>query len=533
MAGPPHNMPFENIRVLLLEDNPADKELLECHLREAGFVFNSKTVDSRKTYTKALREFHPDLILSDYDLPAFTGTEALQIRKKLCPETPFILVTGAIGEERAIEVLTGGATDYVLKKNLSRLLPAIQRALKEACEHKMRRSVEAELEKHRNHLTELIKERTSQLETEIGERRRAEEALRESEEKYRLIYETNLNGILFTIPGERVISANPAAQRILGMTEKEIIEAGKEGILDVSDPRTGPALEERARTGKFIGELKCRKKGGKTFIAEGSATLFKNKRGQAFSSIIFHDVTWRRKAAQKLKENEQRLEEANRELESFTYSVSHDLRAPLRAIDGFSAMLKDALDGRSGQEEKRKIDLIRENVRKMNHLIDDLLSLSRVGRSEVKREKIDMNKLAASAWKQQLLVNPKIAVALEIGDLPEAVGDGSLVFQVFSNLLSNAVKYSRKRKKPVIRIGSEIQAEGNVYHVRDNGAGFNMKYSDKLFGVFQRLHSESEYEGTGVGLAIIQRIVNRHGGRVWAEGKVGKGATFYFSLPNR
>jgi light-regulated signal transduction histidine kinase (bacteriophytochrome) len=166
----------------------------------------------------------------------------------------------------------------------------------------------------------------------------------------------------------------------------------------------------------------------------------------------------------------------------------------------------------------------------MYHLIDDLLALSRIGRTEQILEKVDMNRLAESVWQQQLAANPDHKIDVKIGKLPSAIGDEGLLRQVFLNLLANAVKFTKKRKKAIIEIGSESNEKENIYYVKDNGTGFDMKYYDKLFGVFQRLHLESEYEGTGVGLAIVQRIIHRHGGRVWAEGKVGKGATFYFSL---
>jgi light-regulated signal transduction histidine kinase (bacteriophytochrome) len=168
----------------------------------------------------------------------------------------------------------------------------------------------------------------------------------------------------------------------------------------------------------------------------------------------------------------------------------------------------------------------------MNHLIDDLLALSRVGRTELTRKKIDMNKMVKSVWEQQLAANPGLSISLRVGDLPQSSADGSLLFQVFSNLLANAIKYTRKRKEAAIVVGGETNGRENIYYVQDNGIGFSMKYYNKLFNVFQRLHSEIDYEGTGVGLAIVQRIIHRHGGRVWAEGKVGKGATFYFSLPS-
>jgi PAS domain S-box-containing protein len=181
---------FEDIRILILEDNPADRELLEYELRGAGYQFTSKAVENRNAYTKALQDFQPDLILSDYDLPGFNGAEALKIKKKLCPNTPFIIITGAIGEESAIEILTGGATDYILKRKFSRLIPAIRRALCEAYEHRKRKEAEIELERYRNQLSEIIKERTYELEKinahlkeEIKERQRIENQLKESNEE--------------------------------------------------------------------------------------------------------------------------------------------------------------------------------------------------------------------------------------------------------------------------------------------------------------------------------------------------------------
>ena len=220
----------------------------------------------------------------------------------------------------------------------------------------------------------------------------------------------------------------------------------------------------------------------------------------------------------------------NKELESFSYSVSHDLRAPLRAIDGFSSLLLKTLDGKLDKDERRRFNLILDSTKKMYHLIDDLLALSRIGRTEQILEKVDMNRLAESVWQQQLAANPDHKIDVKIGKLPSAIGDEGLLRQVFLNLLANAVKFTKKRKKAIIEIGSESNEKENIYYVKDNGTGFDMKYYDKLFGVFQRLHLESEYEGTGVGLAIVQRIIHRHGGRVWTEGKAGKGATFYFSL---
>ncbi len=299
---------------------------------------------------------------------------------------------------------------------------------------------------------------------------------------------------------------------------------------DLSAMQAALALLEE--TGQAEAEYRQRTRGGDYRWVSNHMKLTRDDAGRPlYRDGNIRDVTDRKKTEEQLEGSISQLELANKELESFSYSVSHDLRAPLRAIDGFSSMLMKTLEGKLDQEERRRFDLIRDNTKKMNHLIEDLLALSRAGRFELTLKKIDVNKLVNSVWKQEQEAHPEIAVALKTGDLPEAVGDRSLLWQVFSNLLANAVKFTRKRKKAVVEVGGEIRDTENIYYVKDNGTGFDMKYYEKLFGVFQRLHPENEYEGTGVGLAIVQRIIHRHGGRIWAEGKVGKGAIFYFSLP--
>lgn len=232
----------------------------------------------------------------------------------------------------------------------------------------------------------------------------------------------------------------------------------------------------------------------------------------------------------KLQSNIAKLEASNKELESFSYSVSHDLRAPLRAIDGFARMLEEDVAAQLDDEAKRKLLVIRNNTRSMARLIDELLELSRLGRKELSMGRLDMTELARTAFEE---ATPALSVlpALTIGDLPYAFGDMTLLPQVWVNLLSNAVKFSARCDNPQIDISGVAVRDMVTYTVRDNGAGFDMRYYNKLFGVFQRLHRVSEFEGTGVGLAIVQRIINRHGGRVWAEGAVGQGATFHFTLP--
>jgi light-regulated signal transduction histidine kinase (bacteriophytochrome) len=225
------------------------------------------------------------------------------------------------------------------------------------------------------------------------------------------------------------------------------------------------------------------------------------------------------------------IETSGKELEDFTYTVSHDLRTPLRAIDGFSRILEEDYGGKLDDEARRLIGVVRENARKMGQLIDDLLTFSRLGRNPIAATGIDMGALARSALAE---IGAPAAVGrarIEIHPLPEAWGDPALIKQVWTHLLSNAIKFSGKREHPAIEVSGRENGAESVYCVKDNGAGFDMKYYDKLFGVFQRLHSAQAFAGTGVGLAIVRRMVSRHGGRVWAEGKVDQGAAFYFSLP--
>jgi signal transduction histidine kinase len=225
------------------------------------------------------------------------------------------------------------------------------------------------------------------------------------------------------------------------------------------------------------------------------------------------------------------LANANSELEAFTYSVSHDLRAPLRAMDGYSQILQEDYCDILDEEGKKNLNKIVRNAHKMSLLIDDLLALSRVGRKELSKDSIDMNSLVNMVLFELNSQIDASKLVIRLNSLDAGLGDLNLVKQIWVNLISNSIKFTGKNPKGVIEIGSEKLKDEIIYYIRDNGAGFDMNYYDKLFGVFQRLHTEKEFEGTGVGLAIASRIVSRHGGRIWAKGEINKGATFSFSLP--
>jgi PAS domain S-box-containing protein len=241
----------------------------------------------------------------------------------------------------------------------------------------------------------------------------------------------------------------------------------------------------------------------------------------------------RKQTERLLEKRSTQLEDANKELESFSYSVSHDLRTPLRAIDGFSRVILKRKGDQFDPETKRQFELIREGAERMNRLIDNILALSRVGSHEKVVSRIDMEQLVRETWEALCEIHPGRQFDWRAEPLPPAMGDRMLIAQVLTNLLSNAIKYSATRDISIIEVGGHATERETVYSIKDNGVGFEMAYYPKLFKVFQRLHSNAEFEGTGVGLSIVQRIIHRHGGRVWAEAEKEKGATFSFALPIR
>ena len=240
--------------------------------------------------------------------------------------------------------------------------------------------------------------------------------------------------------------------------------------------------------------------------------------------ILFNDIS-------KRKQSEEQLLALNKELEAFSYSIAHDLRAPLRSVNSYAGMLSEDYGSVLDKEGMSIIENIKHNSSKMGRLIDDLLAFSRLGRKEIQLRKTDMNALAGDVLME---INKSVVHKAQIvtDHLPPIKGDYGLLFQVMFNLISNAIKYSSKKKTPRIQISSEDKNGELVIVIKDNGAGFDMKHAHKLFGVFQRLHQEKEFEGTGIGLAIVNRIITKHGGKIWAEGKVGEGAAFYFTLPH-
>jgi PAS domain S-box-containing protein len=365
--------------------------------------------------------------------------------------------------------------------------------------------------------------------------KQAEEVLKGSEERFRRMSEAAYDAIISADSGGIITYFNHGAESIFGYVASEVI--GQPLTLLMPERLRDTHREGLKRflsTGKarVIGkavELVGTRRDGTEFPLELSLSTWRTNAGVFFTGIL-RDITERKRAEEEIRKINAQLEAANQELEAFSYSVSHDLRAPLRAVDGFSRILLEDHHHELSDGGQRFLRRVRENAQKMGQLIDDLLTFSRLSRQPLKKQPVAPADLARQVLEELKPEQDRRRVEISVADLPQCQADPALFKQVFVNLLSNALKYTRNRDVGQIEVACEKRNGEAVYFVKDNGTGFDMRYADKLFGVFQRLHRTEEYEGTGVGLAIVKRIVNRHGGRVWAEAEANKGATFYFTL---
>ncbi len=378
------------------------------------------------------------------------------------------------------------------------------------------------------------------IRADITERKRAEENLEKSlkeisDYKYALdessiVAITDQKGIIKYVNNNFCKISKYSSEELIGQDHR-IINSGHHSKDFIRSLWTTIAHGKIWR-----GELKNRAKDGAIYWVDTTIVPFLNEQGKPYQYVAIRaDITSRKYTEEenkKLNEDlELRVKQRTEEMEAFSYSISHDLRAPLRAVNGYAKMLEEDYYGMFDEEGKRLLKVVQDNAKKMGVLIDDLLTFSRLGRKEIQKSIVNMNALVENALNELAKTTNLHQAKIKIKELHPAMADRSLINQVVLNLLSNALKYSAKEEKPLITIQSEKKNDELVYSITDNGAGFDMQYVNKLFGVFQRLHTVDEFEGTGVGLAIVQRIIFKHGGKVWADGEIGKGATFCFSLP--
>jgi len=381
---------------------------------------------------------------------------------------------------------------------------------------------------------------------ETSEREKAEKALRESEGKYRKLAEsTDSIPWEFDILNDRWTYVAPQVERILGYSPEEWTDLQFWAERVHPDDRqwaTQYCEECTSRGEDHVFEYRFIRKDGSVAWLYDDVSLELDQGKPVKLRGFMVDITERKKAEEELREfsvelekkvseRTAQLEAVNRELEAFTYSVSHDLRAPLRAVEGFARIVMEDYGDKLDDEGRRLLQIIYDNTQQMDQLITDLLVLSQATRREIRRVEVDMAALAHSGYVEAAPPGVRDTFELHLNQIPQATGDPNLLKQVWYNLLSNAVKYTMPREERHIELGGYEEGDKRVYYVKDNGVGFDNRYSHKIFGVFQRLHGAREFSGTGIGLAIVQRVVQRHGGAVWSEGEVDKGAAFYFSLP--
>ncbi len=523
--------------ILIVDDTPESLALLGRILEEHGY--RVRPAPNGRLALKSVAARLPDLILLDVKMPEMDGFEVCRHlkSKEYSRNIPVIFISAYGDTPKRVEGFKAGGVDFISKPF-------------EREEVLARVGIHLRLHELTEKLEQQVDQRTRQLQQEIAERRRTEAVLQESEERYRSIFENAVEGIFQATPGPigKFISANPAHASILGYESPEqmMAEVNEIGPRFWVDPQDRKVFSEKVAKGAVSNfEIQLRRRDGRLIWVSLNARPVLDASGKlAYIEGIMLDISDRKQAEEKLNEYREhleelvrgrtvQLEEANKELHAFSYTVSHDLRAPLRHIDGFIELLQKKTAAVIDDQGRHYMTAISDAAQKMGLLIDDLLSFSRMSRHALKAQQVDLGRLVRDIL---LEFDPDTAgrkIDWRISALPVVKGDKAMLRVILVNLISNALKFTRSREKTVIEIGSlPDQNSETVVFVRDNGVGFDMAYVDKLFGVFQRLHRAEEFEGTGIGLANVRRIIARHGGSTWAEGKLDQGATFYFALPH-
>lgn len=514
----------DRINILIVDDAPDKLLALHTVLEDLG-----QNIVTATSGTEALRHLLRDdfaVILLDVNMPGMDGFETAQMirSRRATARVPIIFVTSfSTADNEVFRGYSLGAVDYIFTPVVPEVLRSKVSVFIDLCRQTREIKRQGEL------LRKMQEER---------HQRQLEEAVERIEWETRRNRFFNLSIELLGIANYRLelTQLNPTWAATLGFSDDELKaqpfvdfihtedRAGTiETIMKVMSGAAPAYLENRMRT----------KNGGFRWLGWTIAPFVEEE----LLYIFARDITQRiereaevRQLNQSLEKHSAELQAANRELEEFSYSISHDLRGPLRAITGYSEIILTEHLKKFDQDGRQMVEAVSRNSLHLTKLIDDFLGFFRFGRTQVNAIHFDMKMLAQAAIDVVKPVNASRNIEFRVGALPAAFGDRAMLRQVLVNLLSNAVKFTARVKQAVIEVGATCQGGRTVYYVRDNGIGFNMKYYDKLFGVFQSLHKDEGFEGTGIGLALVHKIIRRHGGEIWAEGKVNEGATFFFTL---
>jgi PAS domain S-box-containing protein len=533
-------------RVLIVDDNRVNLYLLESILQAYHFeVISSK---NGKEALEQARLNPPDLIVSDILMPVMDGYTLCRACKldDTLKHIPFVFYTATYTEAKDEKFsMDLGADRFIIKPQEPKILLNILLNLleeKKTATAPAEKSLSEEMDFLRQHNEALFKK----LGKKMSDLESTNQELKNLEERYRLSFDHASDIIIVINKDFTVLSVSPSVEKILGYQPDDFTGHHFADFRHIFIPESferASANMSLILKGEMISEsiydLVARDGHIKSIEINGSPIM---QNGQLTGMVsVARDITERRRVEeelrllnedleQRIKKRTAQLEIVNKELESFSYSVSHDLRTPLRIIDGFSAILLEDYGGILDKRGKDYLERVRRGVQRMNALIDDLLKLSRVTQSEVRYETVDLSALVKSVAETYRHNNPQKTVDLLIQEGVKVRGDANLLQIVVTNLLENAWKYTGKIDQPRIEFGAAVKDSNTVYFIRDNGVGFDMTHAGKLFDAFQRLHGADEFPGTGIGLATVKRVINRHGGHIWAESEAGRGSTFYFTL---
>jgi DNA-binding response OmpR family regulator len=520
-------------RILIIDDSPTFRSVLESALETRGYLVTS--AGSGEEGLRLAVGTRPRAVMVDGLLPGIDGKTVIRRLRQdaTLRRIPCVLITGSEETDSELQALDAGADAYVRKEENMEIILTKLAAVLRSSDATLSFEAPASLLGPKRILA--VDDSMTYLQV-LAEQLRQEGyepiLARSGEEALDLLAVQPVDCVLLDVlmPGLsghdtcRRIKSSPGWRDIpvVMLTAREEREAMIEGINSGADDYIPKSSEFDVLKARLRAQLRRKQ--------------FEDENRQIRERLLQKELEAARAcAAQQLADTRERLlkdlEKKNRELEAFSYSISHDLRSPLRAIDGFSKILLKEQAGNLDEEGKRVLGIVVESTRRMGQLIDDLLQFSRLGRIGMRISRVDMTALVQSVLSEVVSSRSDRKLETVLAPLPATPGDTNLLRQVLVNLIGNAVKYSLPKEAARIEIGGHLEGSEALYFVRDNGVGFKMEYAHKLFGVFQRLHSSEEFEGTGVGLALVQRIIERHGGRVWAESTLGQGSTFYFTLP--